>query len=168
MGGVLCQKIAEQKNLRGLILLDSAPNKEITENSFQPKSGVSRLLQRLMDFQPDGTCALRKEVQPIRELFFEAGNISDETLMQTVAFLGRESSQVLKQHAMLTVEANKVTCPVSVIGREGHGNQKSPDLWHALADYFNAKNRYIGSNMGHGMFLQDNWQDYAKLILSWL
>jgi len=167
MGGVIGQKVAEQKQLAGLVLLDSAPCKEITVNYFRPDPAVNELLAELMVVHPDGTISLHKDPEKITQLFFEAGQVSNETLRQTVAFLGRESARVLKEHALMAVDADKVQCPVAVIGRSGHGNEKNPDLWHAIADYYNAENRFISKGMGHGMFLQGNWREFADKIQSW-
>lgn len=167
MGGVICQKVAEQRDLLGLVLLDSAPCKEITKNYLTPDASVNELLGQLMIVHQDGTLSLKKDKAKIEKLFFGAGRVSSETVAQTVAFLGRESLTVLKEHPYLEVDASKVRCPVAVIGRKGHGNQKKPDLWHAVADYFGASKRFISDEMGHAMFLQENWKELADRILSW-
>jgi pimeloyl-ACP methyl ester carboxylesterase len=167
MGGIVCQKVAEKNSLKSLILLDSAPCKEVTENFLQTKPEVNQVLKDLFKLQPDGTVMMKQDREKIKIILFEKDKVSDETLTQTTAYLGRESAHVLKNHAFLSADPQKIDCHVYVMGRTGLGNNKNPDLWHALADYHNAADRYISDDISHAMFMEDDWQEHARLIEKW-
>jgi len=167
MGGIVSQKVAENNPVKSLILVDSAPCREITENCFQPKPEVGDILKDLFKPLSDGTVVMERNRDMIKKILFETGNVSEETLAQATAYLGRESAHVLKNHAFISVDPQKVTCPVYVIGRTGYGNQKNPDLWHALADYYHAADRYISGDIGHCMYMEKNWQHHAARFEKW-
>jgi len=167
MGGIVCQKVAESNRVKKLILLDSAPCKEITETCFQANPEVNQVLKDLFKPQPDGTVIMERDKEKIKKIIFEKDKVAEETLAQTVAYMGRESAHVLKNHAFLAVDPPKINCPVYIVGRKGMGNDKNPDLWHALADYYNAADRFISGDISHGMFMEDDWQEHAALIEGW-
>jgi hypothetical protein len=84
-----------------------------------------------------------------------------------MAFLGRESSEVLARHPFLSVDPDKLHCPVYVLGRAGLGNTRNPNLWDALADYYHAADRRIRNDISHNMMLENDWQIHAQLIEHW-
>lgn len=167
MGGVVCQKVAESTPVKKLILLDSAPCKELTEQHLQLDPRRAELVKTLFLYQPDGTVRMRTNQEHIKEALFEKNKVSAETLLQTVAFLGRESAAVLERHPFLSVDPKRIKCPVYVLGRTGLGNRKNPNLWDALAEYFNAADRRIRSDISHNMMLENDWQEHAQLVESW-
>ena len=168
MGGIVSQRVAENNNIRSLILLDSAPCKEITETCFKVNPEVNKVLKDLFKNQPDGTVMMEKDKEKIKRIVFEKNKVSQETLSQTVTFMGRESAHVLKNHAFLSVDPKKITCSVYLIGRKGLGNHENPDLWHALADYYKATDRFISGNISHNMFMENDWEEHAVLIEKWI
>jgi hypothetical protein len=105
--------------------------------------------------------------EKIKQVLFEQNKVSEESLVQAVAFLGRESAAVLEQHPFLSVDPQKVQCPVYVLGRTGLGNKKNPNLWDALADYYHAADRSIRADISHNMMLENDWQEHAQLIEQW-
>jgi len=167
MGGVVGQLTAERNRLEKLVLLDSGPCKEITETYFQPRPGMGHLLRELYEAEPDRTIRMKRNPEGIKAVFFERDKVSDETLARTVAFLGPESSHVVQNHAFISVDPKKFSCPVYVLGREGLGNEEKPDLWHALADYLNAKERHISGEISHNMFMERDWEAHAARIEKW-
>ena len=168
MGGIVSQKVAENNQLKKLILLDSAPCKEITETCFKANPEVSQVLKDLFKPQSDGTVIMERDKEKIKKIVFEKNKVSEEILTQTVAYLGRESAHVLKNHAFLTVDPKKIGCPVYVIGRKGMGNDKNPDLWHALADYYNVTDRFVSGDISHNMFMENDWEEHAVRIEKWI
>ncbi len=167
MGGVICQKVAENQNLKGLVLLDSGPCKQVTQTFFTPNPEIMQTLQQVFSPQPDGTVIMKKDPEGIKKILFEKNNVSEEELLQTVAFVGRESAHVLQHHAFLSVDPKKINCPVYVIGRKGFGNDQNPDVWDALADYLGAEDRFISDTISHSMFQEKNWLEHAKRIEQW-
>ncbi len=167
MGGIVCQKVAERNAIEKLILLDSAPCKEITETVFQPKPGTHQVLKELFKDQPDGTVIMKRDEKKIEMLLFEKNKVSKETLAQTVAYIGRESGHVIKNHPLVSVSPNKVTCPCYVLARTGLGNEENPHLWDALADYYSAVDRQISEDISHTMFMEEDWEKHAACIEKW-
>ncbi|MCK5186819.1 MAG: hypothetical protein KAR43_06745, partial [Deltaproteobacteria bacterium] len=131
-------------------------------------SNLNKVLKDLFNHQPDGTVLMEKDKDKIKKIVFEKNKVSEETLSQTVAFMGRESAHVLKNHAFLSVDPKKITCSVYLIGRKGLGNDENPDLWHALADYYNATDRFVSGDISHNMFMENDWEKHAELILNWI
>lgn len=167
MGGIVSQKVAERNSLKALVLLDSAPNKAITEQYFRPDPGINKVIMGAFRPLPDKTVVMERNEETTKIIFFEKDKVSKETLAQTMAYLGRESADVLKSHAVTPVDPTKIECPVYVMGRRGMGNDEKPDLWHALADYYNAEGRHISDDLSHAMFMENDWQKHAGLIEKW-
>lgn len=168
MGGIVSQGVAENNQIKSLILLDSAPCKEITETCFQVNPEVNKVLKDLFKPQPDGTVIMERDKEKIKKIIFEKNKVSEEILTQTVACMGRESAHVLKNHAFLSVDPKKIGCPIYVMGRKGMGNDENPDLWHALADYYNATDRFVSGDISHNMFMENDWEKHAARIEKWI
>ena len=167
MGGLVSQKVAEQNQIAALILLDSGPCKQVTETHFRPNPQTLSLLQDMFKPAEDGTVSLAPNLQGIKEIFYEKDKVDDETLAQTAAYLGRESAAVVSRHAFTPVDPAQVQCPVFVLGRTGLGSEEQPDLWHALADYFKAQDRFISDEISHNMFMETDWERHAQRIGQW-
>ena len=167
MGGVVCQKAAEHNQVKKLILLDSAPCKAVTEEYLQLDSERAALVKNLFLPQPDHTVVMQPDKEKIKKVLFEQNKVSGEGLVETVAFLGRESAAVLEQHPFLSVDPQKVKSPVYVLGRTGLGNRNNPNLWDALAEYYHAAGRSIRPDISHNMMLENDWQEHARLIEQW-
>ena len=167
MGGVVCQKVAESNPVKKLILLDSAPCKAVTEQYLQLDPERAELVKNLFMHQPDRTVVMVPDKGKIKKVLFEQNKVSEEVLVQAVTFLGRESAAVLERHPFLSVDPQKVNCPVYVLGRTGLGNKKNPNLWDALAEYYKAADRSIRADISHNMMLEDDWQEHARLIEQW-
>lgn len=167
MGGIVSQKVAESTRLQKLILLDSAPCRQITEAFLELDAERLEFTRHAFLPLPDGTSIMERNPDTIKKLLFEKNKVSDEALMQTFAFLGRESTLVLQKHGFLPVNPDTITCPVYVLGRTGLGNSRNPNLWDALADYLNAAARSIRSDISHNMMCELDWQVHARLIEQW-
>jgi pimeloyl-ACP methyl ester carboxylesterase len=169
MGGLVGQLVAAKTDkVANLVLLDSAPCKAITETYFQARPGIGQTLHELYQYESDQTVHMKKNKDRIKAILFEKEKVSAETLAQTVTFLGRESAEVVRAHPFIPVDPAAVSCPVYVLAREGLGNEEQPDLWQAVADYYNAKDRYISGEMSHNMFMETDWEDHAARIEKWL
>jgi len=167
MGGIVSQKVAEDSRIKKLILLDSAPCRQITETVLELDAERLELTRHAFLPLPDGTSIMERNPDIIKKLLFEKNKVSDEALMQTFAFLGRESTLVLQKHGFLPVNPDKIACPVYVLGRTGLGNSRTPNLWDALADYLNAVERSIRDDISHNMMCELDWQEHARLIEQW-
>jgi pimeloyl-ACP methyl ester carboxylesterase len=167
MGGVVSQKVAETNPLKKLILLDSAPCKEVTETFLQLDGDRADLVQNLFMYEADRTVIMKRDKEKIKKVLFEQNKVSTEVLEQTLAFLGRESASVLQRHPFLPIDPHQIKCPVYVLGRTGLGNKKNPNLWDALADYLHAADRSIRSDISHNMMLEKDWQIHARLVEQW-
>lgn len=167
MGGVVSQKAAESARLHRLVLLDSAPCRELTETVLEVPAGRRESTRTGFAHLPDGTSIMARSIDTVRAMLFERNKVSDEVLWQTFAFLGRESTRVLQEHAFTPVSPEKITCPVYVLGRTGFGNSKNPDLWSALADYLGAAGRSIRGDISHNMMCETDWQEHARLLETW-
>ncbi|MFC1670563.1 alpha/beta hydrolase, partial [Spirochaetota bacterium] len=168
MGGIVSQKVAEQnKSIMKLILLDSAPCKAITEEFFQPDPKVSEIIKDLFQPLPDNTFLMARDMEKVIKVLFEKNKVSPETISQSMMYFGRESAHVLMNHARLSIEPDNVICPVYVMGRTGYGAGEKKDLWHTLADYYNAEGRHISDNISHMMFMEEDWKENAGIIGKW-
>jgi pimeloyl-ACP methyl ester carboxylesterase len=167
MGGVVSQKVAEGVRLHKLILLDSAPCRQITETFLELDPERLAITRSAFLPLPDGTSVMERSLDTVRNLLFEKNKVSDEALMQTFAFLGRESTLVLQKHGFQPVNPAEIACPVYVLGRTGLGNSRNPNLWDALADYLHAAGRSIRNDISHNMMCEQDWQEHARLIEKW-
>lgn len=167
MGGIVSQKVAESARLHKLVLLDSAPCKEITETVLEVPAERLESTRTGFLHLPDGTSMMARDLDTVRAMLFEQNKVSDDALWQTFAFLGRESTLVLQKHAFMPVSPEKIACPVYVLGRTGFGNSANPNLWEALADYLGAADRSIRNDISHNMMCEQDWQEHARLIERW-
>jgi len=167
MGGIVCQKAAEQSRVHKLILLDSAPCRHVTEHYLSIDPRRMKTSRKAFQMLPDGTVCMDRNPDIVRELFFEKNKVSDEALMQTVSLLGRESAKSAADHGFLDVDPSLLSCPVYVLGRTGLGNSANPDMYGALADYLKAKERCLRDDISHNMMCEQDWQDHAALVERW-
>ncbi len=168
MGGVVSQKVAEQNsNITKLVLLDSAPCRAITENFFQPDPKINDIIKDLFQPLPDKTVIMAKDMEGTKKILFEKEKVSSETLTRTMMYVGRESADVLMNHARVDVDPDKVTCPVYVMGRTGFGTEEKKDLWNTIAEYYNAEKRLISNDISHMMIMEEDWEVHARTIESW-
>ncbi len=168
MGGIVSQKVTEQNsNIKKLVLLDSAPCRIITEKYFQPDPKISDIIKDLFQPLPDKTIIMAKDIEGIKRILFEKGKVPPEALTRTMMYVGRESADVLMNHARIDVDPDKVTCPVYVMGRTGLGTEEKKDLWNTIADYYNAEKRFISDDISHMMIMEEDWEKHAGTIEEW-
>lgn len=167
MGGIVSQKVAESMRLDKLVLLDSAPCKEITETALEVPAERLESTRTGFLHLPDGTSMMERSPETVRAMLFEKNKVSDDALWQTFALLGRESTQVLQKHSLVPVNPKKIDCPVFVLGRTGFGKSSNPDLWGALADYLGAADRSIRGDISHNMMCEQDWREHARLLNRW-
>lgn len=167
MGGVVSQKVSEGVGVQKLILLDSAPCRQITETFLEIDPARLEMTRNVFLPLPDGTSVMERNLDTVKALLFEKNKVSDEALMQTFTFLGRESTLVMQKHGFMPVNSGEIKCPVYVLGRTGLGNSRNPNLWDAIADYLNAQDRSIRNDISHNMMCELDWQEHAQLIEKW-
>ncbi len=168
MGGVLAQKQAESKNPLKLILLHTGPPKRSEEredfNSFvkqvREQGKISGETVIKMDDNPENLLGY----------MFEKGNIDDETLKYAHSMLGVESARALGEMKDITVDPDKIQCPVYLLGfdLEKIGVKSPVDINKELIEFYNPRDHKIIEPGGHMFMLENNWMTYARLLEMWL
>jgi len=168
MGGVLAQKYAAMNNPLKLILLHTAPPKEIVQkidfNAFL-KRGKEK--GRVMDkkvLQSDG------DKEKLLGYMFDPGNVDPEILEMTNKKMCQESARAIQEMKEVVVDPKKITCPVYVLGFDLKkiGLNYSLDLSSELKKFYGARDYQVIEPGGHLFMLEKNWQEFAAAIKHWL
>ncbi len=168
MGGVLVQKQAERKNPFKLVLLHTgAPAsamKEIDINAFLKRGKEQGRLTK--DTVVESDC----DPQKLIGYMFDRGNVEPEVLLACHKSMGKESARALKEMQQVEVDAQKISCPVYVLGFDLKkiGLAYPVDLNRVLARYYNARDMQMIEPGGHLFMLEKNWESFARLIEQWL
>lgn len=168
MGGMLGQKYAESRNPLKLILLQTGPPKSVVKNiDFNAFLKRGREQGRVITGK-----VMESDEDPKKLLgyMFDAGNVEPEILKICHQKMGKESARALQEMKEVEVDAQKVTCPVYVLGFDLKkiGVHYPIDLDQELARYYHAKDLRIIEPGGHMFMLEKNWEDFARLIEGWL
>lgn len=157
MGGVLCQKIAEEGTIAGLILVDSSISKEV--NLVAPYENP--MDEELGSVMP----------APIRDEESCDETVNDITFQKK--YLAMESSKVfeamacwIKGKAGISIDSSKITCPCLVI--KAVNSERDDSQGRATADQLKAE--YLGLwNISHtGMLVGQRYNEAVERILVWL
>jgi pimeloyl-ACP methyl ester carboxylesterase len=157
MGGMLCQKIAEEGTIAGLILVDTSISKEVNiaapyENPMEDTLGIVM------------PAPLREE-----ESIDEA---PDDIAFQK-KFLAMESSKAIGAMACwirgkegISVDNNKITCPCLVIRAV---NSERDDLQgRATAEQLKGEYLALWNTSHTGLLVGQRYQEAVDRILEWL
>jgi pimeloyl-ACP methyl ester carboxylesterase len=168
MGGVLAQKHAESRNPLKLILLHTSPASEVLKkidfNAFL-KRGKEK--GRML-----GEKVLQSDEDPIKMIgyMFDPDNVEKKALEMAHQKMGKESSRAILEMKDVLVDANKIRCPVYVLGFDLKkiGLNYSINLSEEMARYYRARDYQVIEPGGHMFMLEKNWEEFAKLIKKWL
>lgn len=168
MGGVLAQKHAESKNPFKLILLHTAPPRKVIERiDFDAFLKRGREKGRIL-----GQKVLKSNGDPKKLLgyMFDPGNVDPEILEIAQQKMGEESSRAIREMKDVDVDAEKIKCPVYVLGFTlGKIGLNYPvNLSEELALYYQARDFRVIEPGGHMFMLEKNWKDFAHLIEKWI
>lgn len=168
MGGVLGQKYAEARNPAKLILLHTAPPLSVIQ-----KIDFDAFLKRGREqgrVTQDGVVVSDSDPQKLIGYMFDPGNVDDEVLLRSHEIMGKESARALREMQQVEVDAQKIRCPVYVIGFDLKkiGLDYPVDLSRELARYYGARDFQVIEPGGHMFMLEKNWESFARLIETWL
>jgi pimeloyl-ACP methyl ester carboxylesterase len=168
MGGVLAQKQAERRNPRKLVLLHTgAPAsalREIDFNAFLKRGKEQGRVTRDKVVESDS------DPQKLIGYMFDRGNVEQEVLLACHKIMGKESARALQEMQGVEVDAQKINCPVYVLGFDLKkiGLAYPVDLNQVLARYYNARDVQIIEPGGHLFMIEKNWEAFARLIEKWI
>jgi pimeloyl-ACP methyl ester carboxylesterase len=168
MGGVLGQKYAETKNPLKLILLHTAPPLSvIREIDFSAFMNRGKEQGRVMS---DNVVESDSDPQKLIGYMFDPGNVDQDVLLRCHKIMGKESARALQEMQQVEVDAQKINCPVYVLGFDLKkiGLDYPVDLNRELARYYRARDFQIVEPGGHLFMLEKNWEEFARLIEKWV
>ena len=168
MGGVLSQKYAESRNPIKLILLHTAPPKSVIKHvDFNAFMKRGREQGRILT---DKVLESDSDPQKLIGYMFDLGNVDPEILKMCHHKMGKESARALQEMKDVEVNAQKIHCPVYVLGFDLKkiGLDYPINLSQELARYYHARDFQIIEPGGHMFMLEKNWEVYARIIEGWL
>ena len=167
MGGMLGQKYAETKNPLKLILLHTSPPlsviKQIDFNAFMKRGREQGRVMKGKVVESDS------DPQKLIGYMFDPDNVEPEVLEKCHKAMGKESARALQEMQQVEVDAQKISCPVYVLGfnLKKIGLDYPVDLSRELARYYSARDFQIIEPGGHLFMLEKNWEEFARLIEKW-
>jgi esterase/lipase len=158
LGGVLCQKVAETTNIRGLILIDSSVSREVNENVpfedlFEGKLGM---------IMP----------APIRDEATSSDESEDDIAFQK-KYLSMESSKVMNECSCwikgvqgVSIDSSLITCPTLVVKAvnnhddDRRGQSEAKHLKGEYSGYWNTTHT--------GLLVGQRYHEVVVRIQEWL
>jgi pimeloyl-ACP methyl ester carboxylesterase len=168
MGGILSQKYAEVKTPLKLILLHTAPPREIVKDiDFNAFMNRGKEQGRILT---DTVLESDSDAQKLIGYMFDPGNVEPHVLQMCHQRMSKESARALQEMKDVEVDAQKIKCSVYVLGfnLKKIGLNYPIDLSQELARYYSAKDFQTIEPGGHMFMLEKNWEDFAQLIEKWL
>jgi len=158
LGGILSQKIAEESNLAGLILIDSTICKEVYE--IAPYED----LQELDETQIVEPAPARDELYSIDEsaedIAFQKKYLSMESSKARNSFINYE------KNGGIHVDNRLITCPCLVISRI---NSEADELrGKTTAEYFSGEYTGLWDTTHTGLLIGQKYKKVVDRILVWL
>jgi pimeloyl-ACP methyl ester carboxylesterase len=168
MSGLLILKYAESHQVAGLIVSQSGIPKSLME-----KKGIELAGPTAGKGKRDITAGAIMPIQDremAKALFFDRGNVDEETVDLVVKMLGKESARVGKEIMQMELTPEKITAPVYVLGFDIRkiGMDLPVDLNKVLAEELKAKDYKVIEPGGHNYMLEHNWQDFARQFEVWI
>ncbi|MXY73122.1 MAG: lysophospholipase [Dehalococcoidia bacterium] len=164
LGGLVVQKLLEQRRLPGAVLVAPAPR-------WGRGRGAVRLVRRapllsarlLLALEPR---TLFSTPELCRRLLFSPAT-SEETVNRCAQLMGRESFRAWMEMLVVRLDARRIgSTPILILGAE-RDRLISGDALRATATDYGADLTMI-PDMAHDMMLEDNWQEAAGAMLDWL
>lgn len=168
MGGVLAQKHAESRNPLKLILLHTAPPRGVVEkidfDAFLKRGREKGRILGQKVLQSNG------DQKKLLGYMFDPENVDPETLEMAHQKMGKESSRAIREMKDVEVNAEKIQCPVYVLGFDlgKIGLHYPVNLSEELARYYRTRDYRVIEPGGHMFMLEKNWEGFANLIEKWL
>ena len=161
LGGLVVQKVAEQRALRAAVLLTSAPPRGI----LAVRGPVLRRLSRYTGALLSGR-AFVPTVADARALLFN--ELSPELARDAHARLVPESGRAAREVALgrVAVDRTRVRCPVLVVGAVRDAITPVA-IGRKLAARYRAEYRELAGH-AHMPMLEEGWERVADDLLDWL
>jgi non-heme chloroperoxidase len=161
LGGLVVQKVAEQRSLRAVVALTSAPPRGI----LAVRGPAFRRLARYTGALLSGA-GFVPTVADTRALLFN--NLAPELARDAHARLVPESGRVAREVALgrVAVDATRVRCPVLVVGAARDAIAPAA-ISRRLAARYRAEYRELAGH-AHMPMLEEGWEAVADDLLGWL
>jgi pimeloyl-ACP methyl ester carboxylesterase len=159
MGGLIVQKVAEEANIKGGIAICSAAPKGVKYRGNIVLSSAKYTLQVILGIP------FKQDYQYIKK--FMLIGIEDKKARNIYEKLEKQSAIVTYELGMnrIAVNEKKIKCPLFFIGTQ-HDAISPPELIMRLAGKYHAE--YKLYNGCHHFFSNDNWQEIAEAIHSFI
>lgn len=158
MGGILCQKIAEEVNLSGLVLVDTSISKEV--NKVAPYKDLEEKTLEIIIAAPS-----REEESSIDE--------SEDDIAFQKKYLSMESSKALyaiscwiSGNEGISIDSSLITCPCLVISAVN--NDDDDRRGRATAEHLNADYMGLWGTTHTGLLVGQRYLKVIESILKWL
>lgn len=158
LGGILCQKIAEEEIVNGLVLIDSAISKEV--NAMVPYE------------TPSDNCLGMIEPAPIRHEYTTIDESENDILFQK-KYNSMESALVFKQIGCwmkgvegISIDCERIQCPTLVIkslNKEEKDRRGKAEASHLHADY---KGYWEFTHTG--LLIGQRYYEVLENIIQWI
>jgi len=168
MSGLLILKYAESHQVAGLIVSQSGIPKSLMEKKGITLAGPTEGKGKREITA--GAIMPMQDRKMVKALFFDKGNVDEETVDLVVKMLGKESARVGKEIMQMELTPEKITAPVYVLGFDIRkiGMDLPVDLNKVLAEELKAKDYKVIEPGGHDYMLERNWQDFAQQFEVWV
>lgn len=158
MGGIICQKISENKKIAGMILIDSTINKEVA--NLVPFQLITKNNLAIIEPAP-----VRNETKTIDET-------ADDIAFQK-RYYQMESAKVFEQIGTwlagvegISIDNQRLHCPVLVI--KSINSQEKDERGRAEAAYLNAEYLGLNETTHTGLLMGIRYEEVVNKLLSWL
>lgn len=158
LGGILCQKVAETKKIRGLVTIDSAISKEV--NEMVPYASLSKQLTECIEPAP-----VRNEVKTADE--------SKNDILFQKKYNGMESTKVFNEIGCwmegvkgISINNKAITCPVLVIKSVDREEKQRRGL--AEAKHLDGEYKSFQGMSHTGLLIGIRYKEVVDRIMQWL
>jgi pimeloyl-ACP methyl ester carboxylesterase len=166
LGGIIVQKYAEKRNPAKLFLIDSGTCKALTEK-LDRGAVIKAMAAKGVSIEEGNLVGIVRDKEKIRNFCFETDLVDEDVLDEYLQHQGWESKQAAMESGSISVDSEKIRCPVYILGKEkGFSSDMPTNQW--LKEYYHARDMKIFDPMGHCFMKERNWRDYAVIIEEWL
>ncbi len=158
MGGLIVQKMAEQKRIKGGVAICSAPPKGIEHSNLTMKLHSLRFLPRIIMNKP-----VKPDIKFVQN--FVANCIDKEKIEKIWDKIEPEAAKVAYELATgkIAVDEKKIRCPLLFIATK-NDKASPPSMVEKIAKKYNAE--FVVKDGCHWIF--DNWEGIAEEIAKFL
>ena len=164
LGGLIVQKLLEQRPLPGAVLVAPAPRRGRGRGAVRLVRRAPLLAARLLLTLEPRT--LFSTPQLCRRLLFSPAT-SEDAVNRYAERIGRESFRAWLEMLVVRLDARRIgSTPMLILGAEGDRLISGNALRATAGDY--GADLTMTPDMGHDIMLEDNWQEAAGAMLDWL